>query len=279
MPIAKSLFRQTTIGGCHESYLQGRQSPASASHVSCSVLFVLIGCTATLALPFNDEEVGPRADSSYPLSLTLIWYDAYNLLPHRFKTMSEEVQRIYDDFGVAVRWQRGRMDESDVEAARDPLKLNVMLHPGSASGWGLKDNVMGVATHREGAKGSVYIFFPEVVSALGSDRSAGCARRPQAMHELARALGRVVAHEVVHVLAPTRPHTTNGLMKRRLGRRLLLQRSVHMDGKSARMVREEIQARQPRVTVASATRSGAPSPDQLSWLGTQAQSWPPLLPQ
>lgn len=255
------------------------KSPAIAFWISCSVVLVLLGCSAALAFPVDAEKDGePVGSSSHSLSLTLIWYDAYKLLPHCFETMSEEVQRIYDDLGVAVRWQKGRMDEPDEEAARDPLKLNVMLHPGSASGWGLKDNVMGVATHREGTKGSVYVFFPEVASALGLDRRIDALDGPQAMYELARALGRVVAHEVVHVLAPERPHTANGLMKRRLGRRLLLRRSVHLDGKSAKMVREEILARQPRVTVASTTRSGVPSPDRLLWLETQAQSWPPSLP-
>jgi len=256
-----------------------RKSLAIAFRISSSIFLVLLGCAAGLAHPIDGyRERNPESPFSHPLPLTLIWYDAYNLLPYCFEIMSEEVQRIYDASGVAVRWQKGLMDEADEEAARDPLKLNVMLHPGSAWAWGLKDNVMGVATHREGSKGSVFVFYSEVVSALGLDRCADALSGPQAMHELAQALGRVVAHEVIHVLAPERPHTADGLMKRRLGRRFLLQRSVHMDGKSAKMVREEILARQPRVIVASTTRSEVPSPDQLSWLETQEQSWPPLLP-
>ncbi len=246
-----------------------------AFQVSCSALFVVLGLNAALALPVDGERDGKLASPSpHPLTLTLIWYDTYRLLPYSFETMTEEVVRIFNDLGVAIRWEKGRMDGSDEESARDPLKLNVMLHPNSASGWGLKGDVMGVATHREGMKGSVYVFFPEVVRALGLDRHADSLDGPRAMHELARALGRVVAHEVVHLLVPDRPHTSKGLMKRRLCRRFLLQRTVYMDQESARMVREELLARRPGLTVASSIRSGAQSPDQLSWLERRARSWP-----
>ena len=49
--------------------------------------------------------------------------------------------------------------------------------------------------------------------------------------QFGRALGRVVAHEMVHALAPQRGHASRGIMQRQLTRRLL--RAALMSGSTA----------------------------------------------
>lgn len=179
-----------------------------------------------------------------PLTIGLTWHDAYDLLPHSFETMSGEVCRIYSELGVAVSWERGEAD--GVESMdRDPLRINVVLLPSSSSSWGLQEAAMGVATHRKGSKGSVYVFFPELLGALSMDSQLSQLQKLRGMRDLGIAMARVVAHEVVHVLAPYHPHTKGGLMKSQLSRRFLTGRrsKVHLDDASAQVLRAEIQAR------------------------------------
>ncbi len=256
-------------------------------------LFVLWGCIPSLAIGNGgDGKVGGASSpgwSSFPsLTLTLIWYDTYQLLPRSFETMTKEVNRIFEESGVVVHWEMGRMDETDEDAAQDPLKLNVILHPNRATAWGLKEGVMGAATHREGMKGSAYIFFPAVVGAMGLGFQADALEGPRTTYELARALGRVVAHEVVHVLVPYHPHASEGVMKPRMHQQFLARRDVHIDPESVKVIREEIQARAGTIAVASreenrgqsgpstsraSTRSGALLPDRSGWLETPVRSW------
>jgi hypothetical protein len=175
---------------------------------------------------------------AHPLRLRLVWYDNYQLLPGSVESMFQEVNRIFAEMGVDVHWEMGREADKAENSVDDPLKSLVILIPSTSSSWGLKKDVMGLATHREGMKGSVYIFHPQIVRTLEFDDTES----PYALKYLARAIGRVVVHETVHVLAPHYPHTETGLMERHLSRRFLMQPAVHMDAVSARVVRAEIQA-------------------------------------
>ena len=51
--------------------------------------------------------------------------------------------------------------------------------------------------------------------------------------QIATALGRVVAHEVVHALAPLQPHATQGLLSATLNRSHLVHHRLLLDGDSA----------------------------------------------
>lgn len=86
---------------------------------------------------------------------------------------------------------------------------------------------MAVATHREGMRGGVYVFSPGVAGAMGLDSPADGVIGPQAVNELARALGRVVVHEVVHVLAPYHPQALSRIRLPRQSALLLVSESHH----------------------------------------------------
>ena len=75
---------------------------------------------------------------------------------------------------------------------------------------------------------TAWIYLSNVIWALGlQDRgSRGYSAREQ--EEIARALGRVVAHELVHAVAPDIPHSRTGLMADTMGRSLLLQRTLSL---------------------------------------------------
>jgi hypothetical protein len=167
--------------------------------------------------------------------------------------MSREVERIFGEFGVEVTWKDGSQVAYGDGTFADPLSFNVVLLPSNAASRGYKKRALAVGTYREGWKGSVYIFYPEVEKTLFQDTGIKELSTHRFESYIARALGRIVAHEVVHVLAPSYPHTSTGLMASGLTRRfLLLNRSgIHMDPESARVVRSGILSRMSSVNVAS----------------------------
>jgi hypothetical protein len=209
----------------------------------------------------NREDIRPTPNEAenwadYPVTFRLVWFDTYRLLPHSFKTMSQEVHRIYSRAGVNIVLDQGQEEQGRV-IDTDPLSVNVVLLPSNSTDWGLKRTVMGVATHREGLKGSIYVFYPSVLRTMQLERSMGPVGSPRSMKYLARAIARVVSHELVHILAPHRPHTVGGLMNSRLTRKYLLAKRVHFDSDSARVVHTEIRARISQVQIANVRRKGA----------------------
>jgi hypothetical protein len=68
----------------------------------------------------------------------------------------------------------------------------------------------------------VWAFVNNVKRAVGLDPEPGRDLAPCEHALLSRALGRVVAHEIVHAVAPDHPHDRRGLMKHSLSRGALL---------------------------------------------------------
>ncbi len=179
------------------------------------------------------------ADQNPPL--TLIWYDSHDLLPFHFDRMTAEVGRIYTNAGMSVNWESGAEVRHD-RADRNPLRINLVLLPSQARSWGLPESAMGVTTYEEGRKSSIYIFFPQVMRALGYiNRATGYS--PKISRDVALAIGRIISHEIVHYLAPYHPHGEKGLMRSRLNRSDLITEHVRLDPESVRVVRRELAAK------------------------------------
>jgi hypothetical protein len=72
-----------------------------------------------------------------------------------------------------------------------------------------------------------------VARVLGLDAHARIAWSGRERQQVATALGRVVAHEVVHAVTPQLSHTTRGLLSNTLNRSHLVHQSLLLDGDSA----------------------------------------------
>jgi hypothetical protein len=242
----------------------------SASKRFSSGLFVLVVLVSCFFIhPFLEADSKEREDSSNHdvlesqtagwLQLSLVWYDTYRLCPRSFEDMSREVNRIFGEVGVDVRWKTGVEADKEMETSGEWLGLYVILLPSSSSSWGLGEHVMGAATHREGERGSVYLFYPQIVKTL----NLGTTETPYAVKYLPRAIARVIVHEVIHVLAPDYPHTGNGLMNWHLTQRFLTRPRVSLDADSARVVRAEIQVLGNQIVLASVGFGGEMRLDEL----------------
>ena len=113
-------------------------------------------------------------------------------------------------------------------------RVNAVLHPVEPTAWSLHRDVMAAAVGEPTKGYTIFVFFPAVMRTIGQH---GVPANPGNMAALSRAMGRVVSHELVHVLAPERGHAPAGLMAPRLSRGLLLGGAIWLDGTSSRLVR------------------------------------------
>ena len=119
---------------------------------------------------------------------------------------------------TSVRVEIGHASETEkAEPRRTSIDLRVVLVPSEPSGpgWRLPANTLG-ATVLDGlnAPPAVYIFYKTIAASLRLHRFGG---RPGTnsyfLGRASRALGRIVAHEVAHAIAPGEPHARDGLMR------------------------------------------------------------------
>ncbi len=87
---------------------------------------------------------------------------------------------------------------------------------------------MGVAPRVGGCGASVYIFFGSVLRVLGFDLERDQRMSPEDRRAIARAVARVVSHEVIHVLDQHPGHDSRGIISPKLDRHFLGQPKVQL---------------------------------------------------
>ena len=164
--------------------------------------------------------VSGQAAAEPPAELLLVrLYDPYRLLPKAASArLREEAGRIFDRSGAAVRFvERG-----------GPDAVPATVYPAFPDRWRVTPTALGVAVGEPGGPRSVFLSMEAATEALGGRRGLGVA------------LGRVLAHELIHTVAPDCPHTRAGLMASRLTRRMLTAPGVSFDETAARHLREGV---------------------------------------
>ncbi len=150
--------------------------------------------------------------------LRLYWFDPKGLAPFVFEPASREVSRIFRDVGVTLRSEKG---SSDTNLGEGSLDIPVILLPADPMPTRASRRVLGLVPRESLGPRAVWVFLSSVRWTLGHDvRSSRMS--PRQANELGLALARVVAHEVVHAVAPDAPHTSGGLMHHSMDRTFLL---------------------------------------------------------
>jgi nucleotide-binding universal stress UspA family protein len=202
---------------------------------------LLLGCLLmAAAVPCARLEastpVGP------PLALTsgprLEWSDPAGLVPLKMlDLLTEELTAMARAMGVDMGLAAtGAADETGPHRYR----VSVMQTP--KAHWRLRQDVMAAAPRAAGHQGTIYIFLEQVRRVLGHLANHDSSETAREHAELARALARILAHEVVHVVAPDHPHATSGLMVARLRRGPLTKRKARIDQACARAFRDALAA-------------------------------------
>jgi len=124
----------------------------------------------------------------------------------------------------------------------------VVMVRSEPSEWRLPSNAMGAVLSRDGPQTEVYVFFHAVARALGHGSDALKKRWPTARErrDLSRALARVIVHEVIHAVLPSRDHAPAGLTREVLDRDSLLDPGVEIEPVVAEAFRSALSTRSLR---------------------------------
>lgn len=158
------------------------------------------------------------ASDSLP-TLRLAWLDPANAAALGGASARDEATRVFKTMGIPTSWRRAEPRET----ARAGEVRVILLDRGAVN-----DNhaiVLGATPSRFEDAPLVWIHVPGVRDALGLAGRGPASLDPRDVYCLGIALGRVIAHELVHALAPGLPHG-KGLMASRLTRADLLASSV-----------------------------------------------------
>ena len=137
-----------------------------------------------------------------PFNIVLVWYDVNGLRPRDVSGVAREVESVFREIGVEITWRIGRIGEP----ARDPARLEIPVILLAAPAGGTSPGVMGAVLRSHTPPSPVWVFLDNVRSALGYVPERSRPPTEKAEREVDVALGRTIAHEVVHAAAPWRPH-------------------------------------------------------------------------
>ena len=147
---------------------------------------------------------GPALDRRTPAAtaspaLALVWFDPDRLLPSASEPLGREVAATFRDIGVEVAWRQGGPGRSCGEG---PVpEIPVILLPTDPRRGNEGAHVMGLVMRDQRPTRAVWVFLSSVRWTLG-DPAPERPLTPRQDREVALALARVVAHEVVHAIAP-----------------------------------------------------------------------------
>ena len=163
--------------------------------------------------------------------ISLLWFDPRGGLPDGFETVRQEVTRVFREIGVDARWTLGGL--GTVFGVSDVPEVPVILLPDDPSPSREGRHVMGLVMKSQEPNRAVWVFLKNVRWTLGQDTRKQVGLLETDARDLALAVARVAAHEVVHAIAPDEPHSRGGLMSHSLNRAYLLGRRLPVDAQCA----------------------------------------------
>lgn len=203
--------------------------------------------------------VGAPAGAAPPAGNTvvLLWFDPLETLPDGFEEVGREVAAVFQGIGVDVQWRRGSPGASF--GPDSPPRVPVILLPEDPARDRRAAPAMGVVLRGEGSPRVVWVFVNNVRSALGRDVLRRPKAEPDEARPLALAVARVMAHEVVHAIAPDEPHSRDGLMRKAMDRSFLLGGKAALDPRLAAVFLSRLAAYSPPPDASHRPQAGAAS--------------------
>lgn len=144
------------------------------------------------------------------VELKAVGIDLARLAPLTVATLRQEIGHVLAPVGLALAW---RSAAPGAETSVGELRVIFLRSTGLGAdrgGTALGRTALGIPVP------ATWVYVPNVALALGLEPDA-IRGSFEAQRRVGIALGRVVAHEMVHVLAPEREHAHAGVMRRKLG--------------------------------------------------------------
>jgi hypothetical protein len=162
--------------------------------------------TAASVAPAGPLRAAPGAAA--PARLPAVEIDFAALAPLTRTVMRRELAAVLAPAALLFDWRSaGPAEETD----RGELRVVLLASTGVGSDRG----ALGSTARRGIVPPTIWLYVPNVAATLGLGH-AGVAAGFEAQRRLGVALGRVVAHELVHALAPAVPHAEAGLLRARM---------------------------------------------------------------
>jgi hypothetical protein len=199
--------------------------------------------------------VAPRATAEAPLvagglSLHLVWLDPAGAAGSSVSAACDEAERVFKALGLVATWRRASVEEPP----RDDEIRVILLDRATLNA--RHASVLGSTPEHFDGPPHVWIHVPGVRQVLGiADVRRGALDRHDS-YALGVALGRVIAHEVVHALAPALPHG-EGLMRSSLSRRDLCASSAPVTPRLAAAVSRALADRLASASAHAGVRAAA----------------------
>jgi hypothetical protein len=169
-----------------------------------------------------------------------LFYDPSSLLGRDEASFVLELERLFAAARVRLAWLDPNPVEETADAERRSAAFRAVLLPEEASRLNLDPGVMGATPSPGMTEPVVYVFYPAVMRTLGFERRPEIVGTEAGAGLCARAVARVLAHELVHAAAPELSHGGQGIWKARLTRRTLTKRGLVLDYASAVALRAGI---------------------------------------
>ncbi|HET7291324.1 MAG TPA: hypothetical protein VFM88_02770 [Vicinamibacteria bacterium] len=162
-------------------------------------------------------------------ALTLVLTNLQGL-PLSRPTLERAVAAALADTGLALRWDAAPPGTGRTHGAGEVRIILLDAHPRRG-----RDLVLGSVLRERGRTHALWVYVGDVRRVLEGARP-GSSNALQ----LSIAVGRVIAHEIAHLVAPRQPHAGDGLMGRRVDRRVLLAQEAPLDADSQSAIRSAL---------------------------------------
>ena len=162
--------------------------------------------------------------------LLIVWHDAHGLAPNgTFRGTVREVEKLFGPVGLEIEWMRS--ESEDLPLDENTILIRIVLMPSKPSGsdWGLEKDIMGAFLPGGGRSHSLYVFYRNLVRAVKIHDPPSRLPDLRELRRLSQALGHVVAHEMIHAVAPTEHHASGGLMREGLAYSFLVRDEVALE--------------------------------------------------
>lgn len=154
-------------------------------------------------------------------TLTLVLTDVQTL-PLDEGALREATEAALAGSGVALDWDRASARTGRPAREGEARVILLGTHPTHRG----TERVLGAVFHERQTSLAIWLYVEEVRQLLEGPARSG---RAGATRDLSVAVGRVLAHEVAHVLAPGHPHSGAGLMARAVNRGTLSDAAEPLD--------------------------------------------------
>jgi hypothetical protein len=202
------------------------------------------------SLPSLREVRGP--------ALRLFLFDPTKTLAEStLEAMGLEVRSIFRDLSVDVSFE---VAEDGTNFGMGPgLEIPVIVLPQDPDRGRRKKRVLGLVVKEQQPERAIWAFVDNVRWTLGKTPRPGLGTIASEQSEIGIALGRVIAHEIVHAIAPDEPHARKGLMNHSFDRAFLVGDHAALDERCSRAFLSRLSAHAAEEARPAGTASAAGS--------------------